>query len=69
MKSPSHPTSHVLVISGYMSLVRCLHNIAATVTMVYLSTVEEWQKQSSLLLQARPATVRSALKYIRILQR
>lgn len=32
------------------------------ITMVYFSTSEEWQRQSALLLQARPTTVR---KYVR----
>ncbi|KAF2773143.1 hypothetical protein EJ03DRAFT_265785 [Teratosphaeria nubilosa] len=31
--------------------------------MVYLSTSEEWQKQSALLLQARPTTTRITTKY------
>ncbi|WPH01980.1 Hypothetical protein R9X50_00483400 [Acrodontium crateriforme] len=31
--------------------------------MVYLSTSEEWQRQSSMLLQARPTTTRITTKY------
>ncbi|CAK3796631.1 Hypothetical predicted protein [Lecanosticta acicola] len=31
--------------------------------MVYLSTSDEWQRQSSLLLQARPTTTRITTKY------
>ncbi|QIW94843.1 hypothetical protein AMS68_000361 [Peltaster fructicola] len=31
--------------------------------MVYLSTLEEWQKQSMLLLQARPESARVTTKY------
>ena len=37
--------------------VRRLRNTSKGYTMVLLSTSEEWQRQSSLLLQARPATV------------
>nr|POF14060.1 uncharacterized protein c17h9.07 [Quercus suber] len=31
--------------------------------MVYLSTSDEWQRQSALLLQARPSTTRITTKY------
>ncbi|KAM0722226.1 hypothetical protein Q7P37_001667 [Cladosporium fusiforme] len=31
--------------------------------MVYLSTMEEWQQQATLLFQARPATARITTKY------
>ena len=32
-----------------------------TTNMVHLTTAEEWQKQSMLLLQARPTTVRKCI--------
>merc|ERR1712115_318695 len=34
-----------------------------TVKMVYISTIEEWHRQSALLLQARPTTARVTTKY------
>jgi len=31
--------------------------------MVYLDTMEEWQRQAKLLFEARPATVRKSTTY------
>lgn len=43
---------------------RLNHSTAITTTtytkMVYLDTMEEWQRQAKLLFQARPATVRKS---------
>merc|ERR1712070_343753 len=34
-----------------------------TAEMVYIATIEEWHRQSALLLQARPTTARITTKY------
>ena len=48
---------------SYLATQTSVSNLKTTEKMVYLDTMEEWQRQATQLFQARPATVRKSTSH------